>query len=43
MASATKQTTTIRKRKRAGKGNKRKAQIRNQGTTQSQTELFGDE
>ncbi len=43
MASATQQTTTIRKRKRAGKGAKRKAQLRSQGSTKSQAELFGDE
>lgn len=42
MASAAKQTQTIRKQKRAKKGNKRKAQLRNNGTTRTPAELFGD-
>lgn len=43
MASAAKQTATIRKRKTAKTGNKRKAQLRNKGTTPTPGKLFGDE
>lgn len=43
MASSAKQTATIRKRKTAKIGNKRKAQLRNKGTTPTPQELFGDE
>jgi hypothetical protein len=42
MASKTKRTQTIRKRKLAGKGSKRKAKLRAQGTTRSERELFGE-
>jgi len=42
MASPTKKLTKIRKVKLAGKGKKRKAKLRSQGTTKSQAELFGD-
>ena len=43
MASAAKRTGIIRKRKRTKAGNKRKAKIRNTGTTQTAAQLFGDE
>ncbi len=43
MASSRKQTKLIRKRKSAKAGAQRKAKVRNNGTTQSQAELFGDE
>ena len=43
MASAAKRTGTIRKRKQAKAGNKRKAKLRNQGTTPTAAQLFGDE
>ena len=43
MASSRKQTSTIRKRKAAKAGNKRKAKLRNQGTTPTAAVLFGDE
>ena len=43
MASAAKQTGTIRKRKKAKAGNKRKAKVRNTGTTLPAAKLFGDE
>ena len=42
MASPAKQTSMIRKRKQASAGKKRKAGLRNQGTTKSAAELFGD-
>lgn len=42
MASPTTQTRKIRKQKQANKGKVRKAQLRNQGTTRSAAELFGD-
>ncbi len=42
MASATHRTKKIRNKKLATKGKKRKAKNRNQGTTQTQAELFGD-
>ncbi len=41
MASKTKKTETIRKKKLAGKGVKRKAKLRNQGTSKTDKELFG--
>ncbi len=43
MASPTKQTKVIRKRKKTKAGNKRKAKIRNQGSTPTQSTLFKDE
>ncbi len=43
MASDAKQTSRIRRRKRAMQGRKRKAKNLNQGTTQSKAALFGDE
>ena len=43
MASAAKQTGIIRKRKQSKAGNKRKAKVRNNGTTQTAAQLFGDE
>ena len=43
MASASKQTQVIRKQKLAKKGNKRKAKLRNQGSTPSAAQLFADE
>jgi hypothetical protein len=43
MASTRKQTKLRRKRKAAKAGNKRKAKARNQGTTPTASELFGDE
>jgi hypothetical protein len=42
MASKTKHTEHVRKRKVARAGTKRKAALRNGGTTKSQKELFGD-
>ena len=42
MASKTKKTEFRRTRKRAAQGKRRKAENRNQGTTKSPTELFGD-
>jgi len=42
MASKTKRTKIIRKKKKAHKGVKRKAKNRNQGTTPSRAKLFGD-
>lgn len=41
MASKTKKTETIRKKKLLRKGVKRKAKLRNQGTSKSDKELFG--
>ena len=43
MASPTKNVKGIRKAKDAKAGKKRKAKIRNHGTTKSKAELFGDE
>lgn len=43
MASPTKKTSIIRKRKSAKAGSVRKAKVRNQGTTVSASQLFGDE
>lgn len=43
MASATKKTELKRKRSVAKQGKTRKAKNRNQGTTRSAAELFGDE
>lgn len=43
MASPAKQTATIRKRKKSKAGNKRKAKLRNNGTTPTAAQLFGDE
>lgn len=42
MASATQQTEKIRKKKLSKKGTARKAKLRNQGSTKSKKELFGD-
>ncbi len=42
MASPTKQTELIRERKKSNQGKKRKAKDRNQGSTKSAAELFGD-
>lgn len=42
MASKTKKTEFRRRRKQAASGKKRKAENRNQGTTRSKKELFGD-
>ena len=42
MASPTKQTKIIRKAKKKRIGQKRKGQERQQGTTKSKAELFGD-
>lgn len=42
MASKTKRTETIRMRKQAKAGKKRKAKTRTQGSTRSAAELFGD-
>ncbi len=42
MASKTQKLETIRKRKAARSGGRRKAGLRNQGTTKSAKELFGD-
>jgi hypothetical protein len=43
MASTRKQTKLIRKRKSAKAGAQRKAKVRNNGTTPTAAELFGDE
>ena len=43
MASARKQTGLIRKRKHNKAGSTRKAKVRNNGTTKTAAELFGDE
>jgi hypothetical protein len=43
MASAAKRTGVIRKRKKSKAGNKRKSQVRNNGTTPTSAQLFGDE
>lgn len=42
MASASKITEFRRKRKKSNMGKSRKAKNRNQGTTRSEKELFGD-
>lgn len=42
MASKTKRTEYIREKKKSTSGTKRKAALRNKGTTKSQKELFGD-
>ena len=42
MASKTKRTETIRTRKQAARGKKRKAALRTKGTTKARKELFGD-
>lgn len=42
MASPTKITEFRRTRKKARAGKKRKAALRNKGTTKSRAELFGD-
>lgn len=42
MASKTKRTETIRKHKKARAGAKRKAALRNKGTTKSAKTLFGN-
>ncbi len=42
MASKTKKTEMIRKRKKAAAGTKRKASTRTKGSTKSAKELFGD-
>ncbi len=42
MASKTKKTEHIRKRKKATSGTKRKAALRNKGTTKSAKVLFKD-
>lgn len=43
MASPTKRTDLIRRRKQTGKGKVRKAAARTNGTTKSFEELFGDD
>lgn len=43
MASATKQTSRIRKTKLSKKGRVRKAKLRSQGSTKTASQLFGDE
>lgn len=42
MASATKRTGKIRKKKMATRGAKRKAKLRTKGTTPARSKLFGD-
>lgn len=42
MASKTKRTETIRDRKAARRGRKRKAALRTKGSTKSEKTLFGD-
>lgn len=42
MASKTRRTETIRKKKLSRQGVKRKAALRNKGTTASKKELFGE-
>lgn len=42
MASKTKKTETIRAHKKASSGKKRKAALRNKGTTKSAKTLFKD-
>ena len=43
MASKTRRTKIIRKRKLVRKGVKRKAKLRSQGTTKTDKELFGEQ
>tara|TARA_B100001248_G_scaffold262698_1_gene261072 strand:- start:5301 stop:5432 length:132 start_codon:yes stop_codon:yes gene_type:complete len=43
MASKTTKLESIRRRKKAKQGSKRKARERNQGTTKSMKELFGED
>lgn len=43
MASATKRTGTVRRKKQTQRGKTRKAKNRNQGTTKTAAKLFGDE
>jgi hypothetical protein len=42
MASKTKRTEYIRERKKTTSGRKRKAALKNKGTTKTRKELFGD-
>ncbi|MFZ4404931.1 MAG: hypothetical protein ACOYOK_12580 [Pseudobdellovibrionaceae bacterium] len=42
MASKTKKTETIRKHKKARQGTKRKAALKNKGTSKTPKELFQD-
>ncbi len=42
MASKTKRTETVRKKKLSGKGTRRKAALRGKGTTRKASELFKD-
>jgi hypothetical protein len=42
MASKTKRTEMIRKRKKAAEGTKRKSKLRTKGSTKSKKTLFGD-
>lgn len=42
MASKTKRTEYIRERKKSTSGKKRKAALRNAGTTKKRKDLFGD-
>ena len=42
MASRTKRTDSIRRRKQTTQGKKRKAALQSKGTTRSPAELFGD-
>ncbi len=42
MASASKQTSTIRRRKQASNGRSRKKTLEKKGTTKSELELFGN-
>jgi hypothetical protein len=42
MASKTKHTELVRKHKLVRQGIKRKAKLRNEGSTKSKKELFGD-
>lgn len=42
MASKTKRTETVRKKKLSGKGARRKAALRGKGTTRKASELFKD-
>ena len=43
VGSDSKQTSTIRNKKDANKGKRRKAKLRTEGTTRTPAELFGDE
>jgi hypothetical protein len=42
MASKTRKTKIIRKKKKANMGTKRKAKLRSEGTTPKKKALFGD-